>query len=104
MMTNTEKICKGCTIVSQSRSGTWVKYILGLIDDTRQYENDWKNNDIIKTLTNLEEGFQTWEDLLYTTVRKLKIPKYTLYTLVWDLTNDGTPFLQQKSQSFSKIR
>ena len=59
MMKIIEEICKGCTILSPERSETWVKHIVGLVYDARQYVNDWEDNDKTKILQNIEDKSQT---------------------------------------------
>ena len=40
MMDTITQNCEGCTIYSPDNKITWVKHILGLVDDARQYVND----------------------------------------------------------------
>ena len=75
MMKKIEKYCKGCTISTPNKDTTYIKHILGFIDDKTQYANDWKNNNI-KTITdNIQHAAQSWEGLLHTSGGKLEISK-----------------------------
>ena len=67
MMDTIEQNCEGCTIHSPDKKLTWTKHILGLVDDARQYANDWNNNNIVYILNYLQQSSQTWEHLLHTT-------------------------------------
>ena len=73
MMDTIEQNCEGCTIYSPDRKIKWVKHILGLVDDARQYINVWNDNDnanangIDQILTDLQDYSQTWDHLLNTT-------------------------------------
>ena len=42
MMKLISQICNGLEIISPDKQITWTKHILGLVDDARQYSNDWK--------------------------------------------------------------
>ena len=57
------------------------KHILGLVDDARQYANDWNDNDIVHILNYLQNTSQTWEHLLHTRGGELEILKCAIYTL-----------------------
>ena len=59
MMDTIEQNCERCTIYSPDKKITWVKHILGLVDDARQYANDWNNNNIVQILNNLQHSSQT---------------------------------------------
>ena len=75
MMKTIEKNCKGCTISTSNKDTTYIKHILGFIDDKIQYANNWKNNNI-KTITdNIQHTAQSCEGLLHTSGGKLEISK-----------------------------
>ena len=61
-----EKRCQGRIMNSPDKSITIEKHILGLDDDTRQYTNDWNNNNMLIIINNLQEASQIWEQLLNT--------------------------------------
>ena len=81
MMNLISQICNGLEIISPDKQITWTKHILGLVDDARQYSNDWKNNQMTNVISKLQHASQTWEHLLATTCGKLEIPKCVVYTL-----------------------
>ena len=81
---------------------TWTKHILDLVDDARQYSNDWTSNQMINILSKLQHVSQTWEHLLATTGGKLKIPKCAVYTLKWIFNTHGIPSLDKDCKA--KIR
>lgn len=43
-------------MTSSDKTITITKYILGLVDDARQYSNDWYNNDLNEIIGNLPDG------------------------------------------------
>ena len=90
MMNAFEKNCKGCTMISPNGDIKYSKYNLGFIDDKTQYANDWKNNDIVKIKNNIQHAAQSWEELLYTSGRKLDISKCRMHIIAWTRDNDGT--------------
>ena len=47
---------QGCEMMSSDKKITITKRILGLVDDTRQYSNNWYNDDLNKTIHNLENS------------------------------------------------
>ena len=57
------------------------KYILGNVDDSRQYTNDWIDNELINIMNKLTDDSQTWEQILYTSGGKLEIIKYAIFVL-----------------------
>ena len=67
MMSTLEQLNKGCVIMSPNKQMTRKKPIIGFVDDKRQYTNDWMNNNIDTTTTNLQEAAQGWEHILHTT-------------------------------------
>ena len=42
MMETIEKMCQDFDIASSNSSQSRTKYIVGVVDDKRQYTNDWK--------------------------------------------------------------
>ena len=74
MMKLISKICKGLEIISPDKQMTWVKHILGLVDDTRQYYNDLTSNQTNNTISKLQHASQTRKHLLATIDSKLEIP------------------------------
>ena len=104
MMATIEQNCEGCTIHSPDKKLTWTKHILGLVDDARQYANDWNDNNMVQIQNYLQHSSQTWEHLLHTTGGKLEIPKCAIYTLEWDFDEQGIPFLQKHTTSSINIQ
>ena len=45
---------------------TTTKYILGNVDDSNQYTNDWIDNDLLNIINKQIYVSQTYEQLLYT--------------------------------------
>ena len=50
---------------------TTTKYILGNVDDSNQYTNDWIDNDLLNIINKQIYVSQTYEQLLYTFGGKL---------------------------------
>ena len=76
-----EKSCSGCVMSSPNQLYQLTKYVLGFVDDKRQYSNDWKENNLAKIVTQLKHAAQSWEHLLYTTGGKLEISKCGIYIM-----------------------
>ena len=104
MMDTIEYTCDGFIIYSSDGIIKWVKYIIGLVDDARQYTNNWTDNDINQILYNLHDSSQTWEHLLNTTGGKSEIPKCAIYTLKWDFDKQAINFLKENTQSSITIQ
>ena len=85
MMETLEQLKKVCILMSSNKQITWEKTIIGFVDDKRQYTNDWINNDLDTTNTNLQEASQVWEHLLHTTGGQLKLSKCAWYCISWNL-------------------
>ena len=77
-------------MISPNGDIKYSKYNLGFIDDKTQYAKDWKNNDIVKIKNNIQHAAQSWEELLYTSGRKLDISKCRMHIIAWPRDNDGT--------------
>ena len=73
--------CAGREMSSPDNQITITKHILGLVDDTRQYTNDWIDNDLLHITNKLIDASQTWEQLLYTSGGKLEISKCVIFVL-----------------------
>ena len=58
MITTIEKEYKGCNMSSPDYSISWTKFIIGFIDDNRQYSNDWINNDTSNVLNKIKLSTQ----------------------------------------------
>ena len=104
MMNTIEQNCEGCTIYSLDLKITRVKHILSLVDDARQYANDWNDNNIVQILNHLQQSSQTWEHLLHTTGGKLEIPKCAIYILEWDFDEHRSPFPKKHTTSSINIQ
>ena len=61
-----------------------------LVDDKRQYTNDWTSNLLLTTINNLQSVAHNWEYLLYTSGGKLENSNYVCYFISWTFSNDGT--------------
>ena len=61
-----EKKCEGCQMNSPNKKIKWIKYIMGFVDDKRQYANDWNNSNLTNALKKLHHAAQIWEYLLFT--------------------------------------
>ena len=81
MITTIEKEYKGCNMSSSAKSISWTKFIIGFIDDNRQYSNDWINNDILNVLNKIKLSTQSWENLLHTGGGSLEMSKRALYLI-----------------------
>ena len=73
MITTIEKEYKGCNMSSPDYSISWTKFIIGFIDDNRQYSNDWINNDTSNVLNKIKLSTQAWEHLLHTSRGSLEL-------------------------------
>ena len=69
------------------------KYILGFVDDKRQYSNDWNENKLATIITQLKQAAQSWGHLLYTTGGKLESSKCGIYIMEWKFHDDGRVIL-----------
>ena len=83
---------------------TWEKTIIGFVDDKRQYTNDWINNDLDTTNTNLQEASQVWEHLLHTTGGQLELSKYAWYLISWYFSPDGLPIMKYNNNHSIRIK
>lgn len=43
MMQDIEKECEGKCIKSSIKTATWEKHIIDIVENKRQYANDWQN-------------------------------------------------------------
>ena len=73
------------------------KVIIGFVDDTRQYANDWNTNSLLTASTNLRKAAQSWEHLLHTSGGKLELTKCAWYCISWQLNPDGTPSMSNNT-------
>ena len=53
-MSTLDKHNKGCTIISPDNSIKWKETIIDLINDKRQYINDWKRDSLLTTSNKLQ--------------------------------------------------
>ena len=63
--------CAGCGMSNPDNQITTTKYILGNVDDSNQYTNDWIDNDLLNIINKQIYVSQTYEQLLYTFGGKL---------------------------------
>ena len=99
MMNLISKICHGLEIISPDKKITWTKHIIGLVDDARQYSNDWTSNQMTNILSQLQHVSQTWEHLLATIGEKLEISKCTVYPLKCIFDSQGITSLDKDCQA-----
>ena len=89
--------------MSPNKQITWEK-IIRLVDDKRQYTNDWINNDLNTATTNLQEAAQGWENLLHTTEGQLELSKCAWYCISWDFSPDGLPIMKGNNNHSIRIK
>ena len=76
-----EKKCEGCQMNSPDKKIQSIKYILGFVDDKRQYSNDWNNSNLTNALNKLHHTAQPWQHLQFKSGGKLKINKCKVYIM-----------------------
>ena len=75
----------------------WNKYIIGYVNDNRQYSNNWKYNTLQQIITQLQFVSQSWEHLIFTSGGKFEISKCRLYIIEWKFHADDGVFLEPLS-------
>ena len=68
-------------MTSHNNTRTVTTHILRIIDDKRQYANDWFLNNIKYIIKILQHAAQTWEDALNITGDELERTKCTVYII-----------------------
>ena len=96
MMETIEKPCTGLDITSPDHTVSYKLHIIGLVDDKRQYANDWTNNSEITICNNLQTAASSWEQILHTSGGALELFKCAWYLIQWDFTSSGIPFISTK--------
>ena len=86
-------MCKSSEIESPNGKFKWENYVLGSVDDARQYLNDWKSNNRRHIIKKLKHTSHTWEHLLFASGGKLEIHKYAFYVLEWTFTKQGIIYI-----------
>ena len=61
------------------------KHIFGNVDDSRQYTNDWIDNELLYIINKLIDTSLTWGQFLYIS------GKCSIFVLQWDFTPEGQP-------------
>ena len=98
-METIEKTCTGFDITSPDHEVSYKLRIIGLVDDKRQYANDWNNNSEKTICKNLQTAASSWEQILHTSGGALELFKCTWYLRNWDFTSSGVPFISTNTNT-----
>ena len=96
---NSWKKCKGFDISSPSYSLSNTIQIIGLVDDKRQYANNWKENSEKTICDNLQREASSWEQILHTSGEALEITKRAWYLITWEFTDSGPPCINKNTKN-----
>ena len=97
MMETVETTCKGFDILSPDYSLSHTIHIIGLVDDKRQYTNDWKEQWETTICDNLQRAASSWEKIFHTSDGALELTKYAWYLITWEFTDSGLPYINKKT-------
>ena len=75
------KMSSGYQNIIPDKKIIWTKNILDLVDDARQYVNDWGIDQMSVIFSKLTQASQMWEQQLLNFGVKLEIPKYDVYAI-----------------------
>ena len=98
-METIEKTCSGFDTTSPDCSLSYKLHINGLVDDKRQYANDWRKNSEKIICDNLQTATSSWEQILHTSGGALELSKCAWYLINWEFTPSGIPFISNKSNN-----
>ena len=76
MMEIVENTCKGLDIISPYYSLSCTIHIIGLVDDKKQYANDWNDHSEKTICENLQKAASSWEKILHTSGGSLELTKF----------------------------
>ena len=99
-MTKTiEQTCQSFDMSSPDSFQLQTNHIIGLVDDKRQYINDWEDNSEQKLCENLQTAASSLEQMLHTSGEGLELTKCAWYLIKREFMENKIPYTNKKQKN-----